>query len=244
MNDFIGIIPARYDSRRFPGKPLCDIDGITMIRRVYEQAIKWDKFDNVYVATDSDLIKEECEKWHIPIIMTSPRHNDCLDRAWEISDKLKEIGRDAKYYIIIQGDEPLFNVKTLDVEYDSPCINFYTESINDVHDPNSVKVVISKTGKALYFSRFSLPYCNEQTKRSDLQSPVYKQIGTYMFTGKMLKIYHELGPSMLENAEGIGLNRLLENDYVVQMKYTKCDSISVDTEQGRDKVVQILRNGQ
>lgn len=250
MYKFIGIIPARFASTRFLGKPLCDIRGKSMIRRVYERAIRWEKFNKVYIATDSDLIANECDIHDIPYIMTSDKHSDCLDRAWEASHRLEEDGIGAKKYVIIQGDEPLFDVRTLDVKYDAPCINFFTKSVIDVYDVNAVKVVISNNKRALYFSRFPIPSFNADTRRSDCHVlPVYKQIGVYVFTGEMLKLYHDLGLSPLEDAEGVGLNRLLENDVDVIMKYTKYDSISVDTQQDKNKVERILirnenKNGQ
>ncbi|KKL92913.1 hypothetical protein LCGC14_1879920 [marine sediment metagenome] len=241
MRDFVGLIPARYASRRYPGKPLCDLLGRPMIVRVYQRTIKWDKFDRVYVATDDKKIFNVCGSYNIPCIMTGKYHVDCLDRASEAAAYLEATDKGAKKYIIIQGDEPLFNVEILNVKYDDDCVNFYTESITDVSDPNAVKVVMDCSGKALYFSRFSIPYCKpETTRRNDLFIPIRKQIGIYIFTSDMLKIYNQLESSMLENAEGIGLNRLLENGYVVTMKYTPFDSISIDTPEDRDKVLKLM----
>jgi len=242
MQSFIGLIPARYASSRFPGKPLCDLLGKPMIQRVYEQAIKWEKFDKVYVATDSVEIQMSCYANKIPCLMTSPDCTDCLDRAWEASQQLESSGQGADRYIIIQGDEPLFNVETLNVDYSDDCINFYTEATTDINDPNAVKVVVSKLGRAMYFSRFSLPYCDVSTMRGGINiKTVYKQIGVYAFSEVALDIYHDLDSSPLENTEGIGLNRLLENDYVVDMKYTEHDSISVDTPEDREKVIEIMK---
>ena len=242
MYDFIGIIPARFESTRFPGKPLCDIHGRPMIWHVYHQAIKWEHFSEVYVATDDQRIMEVCREQDIPCIITSPDCSDCLDRAWEAVEILNNNGKYAETYIVIQGDEPLFNVETLDVNYDYPCINFYTKATTDIDDPNAVKVVLNINDDAMYFSRFALPYHNINTTRSDREFPVYKQIGVYAFNAQMLQEYHNLKPTMLENAEGIGLNRLLESDYCVNMKYTAHDSISVDTPADKEKVIQILKD--
>ncbi|MCK5604320.1 3-deoxy-manno-octulosonate cytidylyltransferase [Candidatus Pacearchaeota archaeon] len=236
--DFVGIIPSRWASSRYPGKPLCNINGHPMIARVYQQAVKWDKFDVVYVATDDQRIARVCGNYQIPCLMTSNEHKDCLDRAYEAAMILLKRGRMFETYIVIQGDEPLFNVETLDVKYDNPCINFYTKSKTDIDDPNVVKVVIDKCNRALYFSRHSIPY-NRPGIRP--KTPVFKQIGVYAFNGGMLRRYNRLGSSVLETAEGVGLNRMLENGMDVMMKYTKHDSTSVDTPEDRDKVIRILK---
>ena len=241
MQNFIGLIPARYASSRFPGKPLCDLLGKPMIQRVYEQAIKWEKFDKVYVITDSIEIQMACYSKQIPCLMTSPDCKDCLDRAWEASQQLESSGQGADRYIIIQGDEPLFNPDTLNIDYDHGCINFYTQSLTDKDDPNAVKVVMSNTCRAMYFSRFSIPYRGASTQRAVSTVPCYKQIGVYAFSIDMLRIYHELEPSTLENTEGVGLNRLLENDYEILMRHTPHDSISVDTPEDREKVIEIMK---
>ncbi|KKK94831.1 hypothetical protein LCGC14_2678870, partial [marine sediment metagenome] len=114
--EYIGIIPARYQSSRFPGKPLCDILGKSMIERVYESVIQWDKWKSVYVATDDDRIREKCFTKDIPYIFTKNTHQDCLDRSAEVVKKLENEGKSGDRYIIIQGDEPLFNINTLNVD--------------------------------------------------------------------------------------------------------------------------------
>jgi 3-deoxy-manno-octulosonate cytidylyltransferase (CMP-KDO synthetase) len=238
---FIGIIPARYNSKRFPGKPLCDILGKPMIVHVYESSKKWENWDSIYVATDDSRIAECCLKHDIPFLMTKKEHEDCLDRCAEAVDILKKNSIEAERYIIIQGDEPLFNVKTLDIKYDSPLINFYTiiENKDEIYDKNVPKVVVSVSNKAIYFSRYGIPFHEEKTKRVENCPVFYKQIGVYVFSYDMLKKYVSLPSSNLENFEGIGLNRFLENDICVQMVYTPYDSVSVDTEEDRLKVINI-----
>jgi len=241
---FIGIIPARYQSSRFPGKPLCDILGKPMIWHVYQSVIKWNKWYKVYVATDSNKIAYECKKLSIPFLMTKDTHVDCLDRASEVVSILNKSEQDVDRYIVIQGDEPLFNVETLNADLSPTIVNFYTEvhDQHDMYDNNAVKAVISKNQKALYFSRYSVPYHNEATKRTDEHPIIYKQIGVYSFSGEMLKMFSQLKPSHLETMEGIGLNRLIENDIEVHMRYTKHDSISVDIPEDRDRIVSIIKN--
>lgn len=246
METYIGIIPARYKSTRFPGKPLCDICGKPMIWHVYNSVMKWPKWKEVYVATDSKGIVEKCAELGIPSIMTREDHTDCLDRSAEVAQKLEAENRGATKYIVIQGDEPLFNVDTLNVDLSPEIINFYTEvqDNDDLYDANAVKVVVSKKQRALYFSRYSIPYHEPKTKRTDEPVVIYKQIGVYVFTGQMLKLYSSLEPSLLENMEGIGLNRLLENDTDVHMRYTEYDSISVDTESDRQRIISLIEKRQ
>jgi len=244
MTTFIGIIPARYGSSRFPGKPLCDICGKPMIYRAYQSAKKWPHWKDVFIATDSSKIAKVCSEYAIPYLMTKDTHIDCLDRAAEAVTILEKDGRAADKYIILQGDEPLFDVETLNVDLSAPVINFYTEirDINELYNANIVKAVVSKASKALYFSRYSIPYHDEKTKRSDAKLTAYKQIGVYVFTGEMIKLYSKLKMSYLEALEGIGLLRLLENDIDVHMQFTEHDSISVDTPEDQQRIIRILKN--
>lgn len=241
--EYIGIIPARYQSSRFPGKPLCDILGKFMIQRTYESVLNWDRWKKIYVATDSLKIKDKCDALKIPVIMTKNTHQDCLDRASEVVEILEKRKENADRYIIIQGDEPLFNIDTLNVDLSPVIVNFYTEAHDeyDKYDSNAVKVVVSRNQKAIYFSRYSIPYHDENTKRSSEKVSIFKQIGVYSFSGEMLKLYNQLKPSPLENIEGIGLNRLIENDIEIHMRYTEYDSISVDTMEDRDRVVSLIK---
>ncbi len=244
MENYIGIIPARFQSSRFPGKPLCDICGKPMIWHVYTSMMKWEHWKEVYVATDSKDIVEKCAELGIPSIMTKDTHTDCLDRAAEVAERLEAEGRGADKYIIIQGDEPLFNVDTLNTDMSPSIVNFYTKVQDQAekYDVNAVKVVVSKNDRALYFSRYSVPYHDEKTKRTDDEVIIHKQLGVYVFTGEMLKLYTSLNSSSLESMEGIGLNRLLENDIDVFMRYTKHDSISVDTPHDQRRIIKILES--
>jgi len=205
--------------------------------------MKWPRWKAVYVATDSTEIAKKCTELAIPCIVTRVDHTDCLDRAAEVAEKLEKENKGAEKYIIIQGDEPLFNVETLNTDLSPSIINFYTkvQNASDLYDINAVKVVVSKKGKALYFSRYSIPYHNEKTKRTNDEVVIYKQIGVYVFTGETLRLYANLTPCPLENMEGIGLNRLLENDIDVYMRYTQHDSISVDTPEDRDRIISLIK---
>ena len=238
--EYIGIIPARYGSSRLPGKPLCDINGKPMIWHVYNSVKKWNNWKKVYVALDDKRIANVCEKYNIDYVYTDPNHPDCIDRAAETAKILKHRAENADRYIIIQGDEPFFNVDTLNVDLSNEITNFYTEvkDAEEIFDPNCVKVVISNSGKAIYFSRYSIPFRDEKTRRKNLKEKVYKQLGVYSFDYDSLQRYVKLEPTYLENMEGIGLLRLLENDIEVSMKYTDHDSKSVDTEEDRLSLVE------
>lgn len=244
MQDFIGIIPARYQSSRFPGKPLCDILGKPMIARVYESVKKWDKWKEIYVATDDSQIQIKCKDLNIPVVLTRNTHQDCLDRSAEVVEILEAENKGGDRYIIIQGDEPLFNVETLNTDLSPSIINFYTEvkDVREKYDSNAVKVVVSCNQKAIYFSRYSVPYHDEKTKRTNDKEVVFKQIGVYVFSSEMIKTYTNLKPTSLENLEGIGLNRLIEHDINIHMRYTTYDSISVDTPEDRNRIIELLRN--
>jgi 3-deoxy-manno-octulosonate cytidylyltransferase (CMP-KDO synthetase) len=240
--EYIGIIPARYGSSRFPGKPLCDIMGKPMIWHVYQSVMKWTNWKAVYLATDDDRIQEAAENNNIPCIMTSSEHTDCLDRSAEVASILVAKGKGADRYITIQGDEPLFNVETLNVDLTPSIVNFYSHVHDPAEeaDPDAVKVVVSESQRALYFSRFSVPYRAERTRRTNEKVTVYKQIGVYSFSAEMMKVYTSLNSTTLENAEGIGLNRLLENDIDIYMRYTEHDSVSVDTGADRQRIVDLI----
>jgi len=243
---FTGIIPARYASSRLPGKVLCDLDGKPMIQRVYESVKKWPNWTRLLVATDSDIVVNACKDLGIESMITSDKHLDCLDRSAEVAQTLENEGKGTDRYIIIQGDEPLFNIKTLEADYSHEVINFYTE----VQDPeeldnrNAVKVVVSDCDTAVYFSRLTLPFDGEKTRRSTSPRVVYKQIGVYAFSGRRLKLYASSKPSYLECMEGIGLNRFISYNIPIVMQYTPFDSISVDTEEDRLRIIKLIKNEQ
>ena len=183
---YVGIIPACYQSSRFPGKNLCDILGKTMIQRTYESVLNWDKWERVYVATDSLKIKDKCDILKIPVIMTKDTHQDCLDRVSEVVGILEKRKENVDRYIIIQGDEPLFNTNTLDVDLSPAIVSFYTEVHDnyDKYDSNAVKVVVSRNQKAIYFSRYSIPYHDKNTRRSNEKVFIFKNMESILFQEK------------------------------------------------------------
>jgi 3-deoxy-manno-octulosonate cytidylyltransferase (CMP-KDO synthetase) len=207
-----------------------------MIEIVYKNASKWKGFDKLYVATDDDRIYDRCIALGMDVMMTKSSHEDCLDRA---SECLDIIGDDESIsnIVVIQGDEPLFNVSVLDCGFSNKddVINFYTKTRIDseFHDPNCVKVAVGNDGNAVYFSRYSIPYgCNE----------VYKQLGVYVFSTVGLRKFSNIKRSKLESTEKIGLLRFLDNGMKVDMRYTDHDCVSVDTEEDRARVEGIIES--
>lgn len=233
---FIGIIPARYASTRFPGKPLALLGGKPMIQRVYEQVSK--VLDKVYVATDDIRIAQVVEAFGGKVVMTSAAHPSGTDRCYEAYSK---IGEGYDVIINIQGDEPFINeaqlialkecfsdestqiatlVKPFSVE----------EGIESVENVNSPKVVIDKNFKALYFSRSIIPYQRNCEKREWLTGhQYYKHIGLYAYKSAVLKEITNLKPSILELAESLEQLRWLENGYAIKVGICNVETIGIDT---------------
>jgi len=241
---FTGIIPARYNSSRFPGKPLALIAGKPMIQWTYESSSKWNKWTQIFVATDSTQIYSACVDLKIPVLMTGDHHTDCLDRAAEVVAILESKNMATDRYVVIQGDEPLFNTETLDTDLSADIVNFYTDITeeSDINNPNTVKVIVSSSSQALYFSRYPIPHHDPKTmRRKDGILKFYKQLGVYSFSADSLKKYSCCEETYLEWTEGIGLNRFIELDIPIAMRYTKHNSASVDTTEDRDKVESLIK---
>ena len=222
-----GIIPSRYASSRFPGKPLVDIGGKTMIRRVYEQAVQAKSLSEVIVATDDESIFKEVQSFGGNVIMTSASHNNGTERCAEIALTL-----DADVIINIQGDEPFIHSEQIDL-----LANLFTDAnvqigtlikehaLNEeLENPARIKVVLNKNMEALYFSRSVIPYL-----RDGIAHQYYKHIGIYGYRKNILNEIVKLLPSPLELAESLEQLRWLENGYRIKCAVTTHDSLSVDT---------------
>ncbi len=233
----VGVIPARYESSRFPGKPLADLCGKPLLWHVYNSAAKFDHWDELMVATDDERIESVCKHFKIPIVMTRRDHPDCIDRVAEVATFVE-----ADRYIVIQGDEPMFDARILDIDMSPSVINFYTQVIleNEIEDPDVVKVVVSKNLKAIYYSRYAIPHHNAKTRKSSDPFNIDKQIGLYAFSSEALRQFMALGMSYLEGIEGIGMLRFLENDIDVHMRYAQYDSVSVDTPADLKRVAALI----
>jgi len=235
--NFIGIIPSRFASTRFPGKPLVDINGKSMIQRVYEQAKL--VLDHVYVATDDDRIAKEVERFGGKFVMTSEKHQSGTDRIAEAIKLLKsDYNDDFDVVINIQGDEPFIQPEQI-TEIMS-CFNKDKTEIatlvkkieqnEDIFDVNKPKVLFDKNMKAIYFSRSPIPYLRNIDKLEwHLKHNYFKHIGMYAYKTDVLKQITQLKQSSLEIAESLEQLRWIENDFTITVSETQFESIGVDT---------------
>ena len=232
----IGIIPARYGSTRFPGKPLADVDGKPMIQRVYEQAKKCPLLSEVVVATDDIRIETVVKQFKGNVVMTSTHHESGTDRC---DEALKIIGN-AIYDVVIniQGDEPFIHpdqvlkvigcFKDKNVTIASLAKKITTD--NELDNVNTIKVVMDKNKDALYFSRTALPYYNKKDRSDRLKfHTYYKHVGIYGYQTNILSDITKLKRSPLEIAESLEQLRWIENGYKIRMELTDQEAYSIDT---------------
>jgi 3-deoxy-manno-octulosonate cytidylyltransferase (CMP-KDO synthetase) len=233
----LGIIPARYASTRFPGKPLADIGGKTMIQRVYEQAQQ--ALPLVYVATDDERIAAAVEAFEGNVIMTSATHRSGTDRCAEAAAKIR-LDRNTNFEIIIniQGDEPFIAPEQL--QQLTKCISSPDTQIatlvkrfapdEDIFHPNTPKVVLNADSEAIYFSRSAIPYVrNAPHNEWSRQAPFYKHVGLYAYRTAALMQLARLQPSALELAENLEQLRWIENGFRIKAAITESPTYAVDT---------------
>ena len=241
---FIGIIPARYASTRFPGKPLAMLGGRTVIQRVYEQATAI--LDEAYVATDDERIFQAVEQFGGRAIMTRADHKSGTDRIEEAAEK---IGTQADVIINIQGDEPFIQksqIETLMHLFDEPSTQIGTlgkrfESIEAAMNPNSPKIVTDKRGFALYFSRSIIPYVRGKEQSEWLQHfPYLKHLGLYAYRREVLQEVTQLPQSPLEIAESLEQLRWLENGYRIRVGLTDVETVGIDTPEDLQRAEEFL----
>lgn len=235
------IIPARYNSSRFPGKPLADILGKSMIQRVYEKAIKAKKANAVIVATDDLRIYSAVKGFGGNVVMTSTKHQSGTDRLAEVVESI-----DCDICINLQGDQPLICPKDIDVLIEK-MMNEPTCSITTLYhpitrdmarNPNTVKVVLAANGRALYFSRSPIPYSCEGKENNFYN----KHIGVYGYRRHVLSCYRTLPYSLLERQEKLEQLRLLESGYSIDVMEAKnSDDQGVDTPEDLEIVERIIR---
>lgn len=226
-----GIIPARYDSSRFPGKPLALIGGIPMIQRVYERCLA-SQLNQVVVATDDVRIQKVVQAFGGNVVMTSPTHPSGTDRCGEAARLLKL--PDDEIIINIQGDEPLIDPRNIDLLihfFENPATDIATLASpirnEDNKDPNIVKVLFTKKMKAIYFSRLKLPFIREE-ENADIIT-YYKHIGIYAYRHHILQQLVTLPESLLERSEKLEQLRWIENDYDLYVALCEHQSMAVDT---------------
>lgn len=234
---FATIIPARYASTRFPGKPLAMISGKMMIQRVFEQASKASGL--VYVATDDSRIYEAVRSFGGSVVMTSASHRSGTDRCAEaVKEITKETGKEIDVVINIQGDEPFINpvqVELLKSCFDDASVEIATlirevKEDESLTNSNQVKVVKSLQNNALYFSRSPIPYLRDiPTAEWTKHHTYYKHIGMYAYRTSTLEKLTKLGAGTLEKAESLEQNRWLENGYSIRCAVTLHESVGIDT---------------
>lgn len=240
----VGVIPARYKSSRFPGKPLADICGKPMIWWVYNQCIKVPELDEVYVATDDERIEKVCRENDINVIMTSDEHKTGTDRIGEVAEKIP-----ADLYVNIQGDEPLIepeNIRKAILPFfenrELQISNLMTKIKNPVDAVNFTvpKVIVNKDNIGVYLTRSTAPY-----PKGSIDYCYYKQVCVYGFTPEALQFYCEYGKkngkARVEAIEDIEILRFIENGYRVQYIEVDSDTVAVDTQNDLKKVNEIIK---
>lgn len=237
----VGVIPARYQSSRFPGKPLALIQGKPMIWWVYQQASKVTAFDELMVATDSDKIYEECEKLGIKVAMTSDKHPTGTDRLGEIAEK-----SDADFFVNIQGDEPLIEPRVIESIIDYKKAHPEVEVINtmaalkpdqDVNELSIVKAAAAKNDDLLYLSRSPIP----RSKKGD-KVDYKRHLGLYGLSREALLFYSHTERGYLEGIEDVEMLRFMENGYRIKILEVVSDSIGVDNPEDIAKVEAVLNS--
>lgn len=247
---FAGIIPARYASSRFPGKPLVLLGNKPMIQRVYEQAAK--SLAVVWVATDDRRIFDTVTDFGGNVIMTSPAHPSGTDRCSEAIERIMDkTGIKIDVIINIQGDEPF--IKPEQITLLMECYNDETVEIatlvrkvepgEDIFNPNQPKVILDLKGNAIYFSRAAIPYLRD-TEMSlwSNKHTYYKHIGMYAYRTETLKKITLLQRSSLEISESLEQNRWLENGYRIRTAVTNWESVGIDTPADLEKAKLLLNH--
>lgn len=245
MSSILGIIPARYASTRFPGKPLADIKGKTMLQRVYEQSCKSKLLSEVIIATDDERIASHCRELGAGYVMTRAEHPSGTDRCFE-AYSLR--GKKYDYVLNVQGDEPFLDPQQIDslvkvcdgnIEIATQMIKCSDHSV--LFDPGEVKITLSDNQEALYFSRNVIPFIkNVDQKDWHKHFEYYRHVGMYAYRVDILEKITRLKPSLLEKAESLEQLRWLEHGYRIKCVETDFDSHCVDTPEDIDKVLRLM----
>lgn len=236
----LAIIPSRYSSSRFPGKPLIDLDGKTMIQRVYEGVINSKLFNDVVVATDDQRIIDNLKSFGGEAILTKSSHESGTERCGEVLDGYQ----DTDIVVNIQGDEPLVNTEQLKIllsAFDDKTVEIATLGSpkitqEDIQNPNRIKIVLDHQSDALYFSRSPIPF-----ERSKNEYPFLKHIGLYGFRAKTLKKLVQLPPTVLEKTESLEQLRWLFNGYKIRVIKTEMETPNIDIPEDVEVVLNKIR---
>jgi len=237
----VGVIPARYDSSRYPGKPLADICGKPMIQHVYERSIKASRLDRLVVATDDSRILNVVEGFAGEALLTRSDHSSGTDRVAEVAGLLGLAEDDV--LVNIQGDEPLVEPVMIErlieaMERSPECpmatLAFAGRNEADYRSSNVVKVVVDESGRALYFSRSPIPFCRDGSEES---LPFLKHLGFYAYRHGFLKTFTGLAPGKLELLEKLEQLRALEHGYTIQVALSPVETHGVDTPEDLKRLV-------
>lgn len=237
----LAVIPARYASSRFPGKPLIDLDGKTMIQRVYEGVIHSKLFDDVVVATDDQRIIDNVKSFGGEVVLTKTSHESGTERCGEVVQEYL----DSDIVVNIQGDEPLVNttqLKALLSAFDNSNVEIATLGApkitkEEIQNPNRIKIVLDHQADALYFSRSPIPH-----ERNKNNYPYLKHIGLYGFRTSTLRKLVKLPPSVLEKTESLEQLRWIFNGYKIRVIKTEIESPNIDVPADVDNVLNKIRN--
>lgn len=241
----LGVIPSRYASSRFPGKPLAEIKGKPMIQHVYERAIQAKHLSDVIVATDDQRIFDVVKKFKGKAIMTSENCENGTDRCREVIEKHLP---DFEIIINIQGDEPYVHPEQIDKlcslfeneNVELGTLAKQTHSADDILNPSRVKVVIDKSMDALYFSRSPIPFLRGRDNHEwGKHHTYYKHLGLYGYRKETLLKYNQLSPSELEKAEALEQLKWLENGYKMRVGITEYDSHAIDTPEDLEELLRL-----
>lgn len=243
MSNILGVIPARYASTRFPGKPLVNIGGKSMVQRVYQQAQQCPELAHVVVATDDERIFKHVQDFGGQVVLTSPNHPSGTDRVFEA---LQQQDQAYDYVVNIQGDEPFIQPEQITLLAclleDSVQLATLVKEVHhdtELFNPNVVKVVMSRKGQALYFSRAAIPFQRGIEQAQWLQHHTYyKHIGLYGYSAQALEEITRLPPSGLETAESLEQLRWLENGYRIYATVTPYETHGIDTPQDLERIKQ------
>lgn len=247
--NFLALIPARYASSRFPGKPLADIHGKAMIHRVYERCVSVFG-DDCYVATDDTRIETAVQAFGGRVIMTSTTHRSGTDRCAEALDTAeRQTGRTFDVVVNIQGDEPFIAAEQLHQIrgcFDSPETQIATlvkpfTPDESIFNENSPKVVLSSSGEALYFSRSVIPFLRGVPPEEwQARHTYYKHIGLYAYRSEVLRAITRLPASSLEKVESLEQLRWLENGYRIRTAVTTLESHAIDTPDDLQRILRLF----
>ncbi|MBN8692199.1 MAG: 3-deoxy-manno-octulosonate cytidylyltransferase [Bacteroidetes bacterium] len=241
----LGIIPARYASTRFPGKPLIDILGKSMLHRVYEQASKSKKLTSIVIATDDERIASHAQSFGAKVVMTKAEHPSGTDRCFEA---YKNFGEEFDYIINIQGDEPFIDPSQIDLlanicngNTELATLMIKCNSHDVLFDKGEVKITLNTNNEALYFSRMVIPFIKGvDEKEWHKHFNYFRHVGMYAYRKDVLEKVTKLQPSSLEKAESLEQLRWLENGFKIKCAETLHDSHCIDIPEDVEKVIKLM----